>query len=468
MKIFNRHKTINIALALAMIMTMGSCKKALFEEPFEYLSPEAAFESPERIEKAAIGMYDQLQNAEFFGGRALVYVDQRGADVNPATFFGDIALFTPVTASNAFAASNYQGAYRTIGETNLFLKNMTKAGSIVDPAKAAQYTGEAKFIRSLCYFYLVNLYGQPYKFTAGATHLGVPLVLSSADVPFAESNMLPRATVGEIYNQMETDLKAAEAALPVGYNDAAVQNVARSTKGAAQALLARLYLYKGDYPNALLYANKVDPVKYKLNADPATTFRAYNTAESIFSVAMNGGDNPNTNHALGQHYSPSKRGDITVATNYIALMDQTKDLRFKNLIISQGGNFWTTKYTSVIDWVPVLRYAEIMLIKAEALANIATGVDATALALVNELRARSLADPITATDKADLIAKILIERRIELAFEGQGEFDFIRTGRNIPAHATVKEQVYGSDYIVFPIPFRETQINKNLVQNKGY
>ncbi|WP_316750483.1 RagB/SusD family nutrient uptake outer membrane protein [Pedobacter gandavensis] len=468
MKIFNRHKTINIALALVMILTMGSCKKSLFEEPFENLSPEQAFNSPERVEKAAIGMYDQLQNLDFFGGRILIYVDQRGADTNPATFFGDIALFTPVTANNTYAAGAYQGAYRTIGEVNLFLKNMEKAGSIVPANKVTQYTAEAKFIRSLCYFYLVNLYAQPYKFTAGATHLGVPLILKSADDPFSESTMIPRSTVAEVYNQIETDLKDAEVNLPVDYGDPALQNVARSTKGAAQALLARLYLYKGDFPNALTYSNKLIGVKYKLNTDPSTAFRIYNTNESIFSVAMNGGDNPNTNNALGQHYSPSKRGDITVAANYLALMDQTTDLRFKNLIILQGGSYWTTKFTNIVDWVPVFRYSEILLTKAEALANIATGVDPTALALVNEVRTRSLAAPIVATDKNDLIAKILVERRIELAFEGQGEFDFVRTGRNIPAHATVKEQAYGSDYIPFPIPFRETQINKNLIQNKGY
>ncbi len=468
MKIFNRYKTINIALAAVMVLTMGSCQKTLFEEPFQNLSPEAAFESPERVEKSAIGMYDQLQNREFLGGRILIYVDQRGADVNPATYFGDIALFTPVTANNAFAATAYEGGYRTIGEANLFLKNMAKAGDIVPANKVSQYTGEAKFIRALSYFYLVNLYAQPYKFTAGATHLGLPLVLTSTDAPFSAENMIGRSSVAEVYNQIETDLKDAEASLPVDYKNPTLQDVARATKGAAQALLARLYLYKGDYPNALAYANKLIGGKYSLNADPVSAFTDYSTAENIFSVAMNGGDNPNTNHALGQHYSPSKRGDITVSTEYIALLDQTKDLRFKDLILQQNGSFYTKKYTAVTDWAPVIRYAEIMLIKAEALANIATGVDVNALLLLNEVRQRSLADPVIAVTKADLIAKILVERRIELAFEGHGEFDFIRTGRGIPAHGTAKAQAYGSDYIVFPIPFHETQINPNLEKNPGY
>jgi hypothetical protein len=468
MKILNRYKTINIALAAVMVLAMGSCQKQIFEEPFANLSPGDAFQSPERVEKAAVGMYDLLQNREFLGGRVLIYTDQRGTDVNPASYFGDLALFSPVTSNNAFANTAWQGGYRTIGEANLFLKNMTAAGSIVPAAKVDQYTGEAKFIRSLSYFYLVNLYAQPYKFTAGASHPGVPLILESASDPFGSGTQVSRATVAAVYNQMETDLKEAEAKLPADYNDVTLQNTARATKAAAQALLARLYLYKGDYPNALIYANKFDGSKYALNADPATTFRLFTTNESIFSIAHNGGDNPNTNHALGQHYAPGLRGDITVSPEYVGLMDQTKDLRFKNLITSKGGLLYTTKYVSVSEWVPVIRYAEIMLIKAEALANISSTVDANALTIVNNLRARSLADPITASTKDELIAKILVERRIELAFEGQGEFDFLRTGRGIPAHSTAAAQAYGSNYVVLPIPFYDTQKNPNLAQNPGY
>src|SRR5690606_36304319 len=131
----------------------------------------------------------------------------------------------------------------------------------------------------------------------------------------------------------------------------------------------------------------------------------------------------------------------------------------------------TTKYTAVTDWVPVLRYSEILLIKAEALANLATGttVDATALALVNEVRQRSSpAETIVAATKQDLVNAILLERRIELAFEGQGLFEFLRTGRSVPEHGIVPEQPYGSDYVVFPIPFNDIQKNPNLVPNPGY
>ncbi len=109
--------------------------------------------------------------------------------------------------------------------------------------------------------------------------------------------------------------------------------------------------------------------------------------------------------------------------------------------------------------------------KAEALANLSSGtsVSGEALTLINQVRHRSdAATSIVASTKAELISKILNERRIELAFEGQGIFEFLRTGRDIPAHGTAKEQKWGASTVVLPFPQVEVQQNPNLVQNPGY
>ncbi|WP_448702644.1 RagB/SusD family nutrient uptake outer membrane protein [Mucilaginibacter sp. AW1-3] len=469
----NKYKIGTLALTAAFAFITSSCRKQLFQDPVNSLSPSSAFASADRAEKASVGMYDQLQNLNFFGGRVLIYVDCRGIDMNPPSYFAPLPTFVNETASETYTGQAWAGAYRTIGEANLFLANVAGASG-VPAAKIDQYTGEAKFIRSLCYFYLVNMWAQPYNFTAGATHPGVPLVLTSSSSPFDPSNAVPRATVAAVYNQMEADLLDAEAKLPLNYGDPAFSNVARATKGAARGLLARLYLYKGDYAKANTYADKIintaAPDNYVLNNDPLTAFRTFTTRESIFSVAMNGADNPNTNNALGQHYNPTKRGDIQLSSDFIGLMDITKDLRYKNLVLPSGTAYYSNKYLNTNDWVPVLRYAEILLIKAEALANLnATAVaDPVATSLVNEVRARSQASAIAPVTKADQIAAILTERRIELAFEGQAEFDFLRTGRGIPAHGAATAQAYGSNYVVLAIPKYDTDKNPNLVQNPGY
>lgn len=461
---------ILLSAGVVGILTLAGCKKGNFEDPFNSFAPETAFTTPDRIEKASVGMYDQLQNANFYGGWAIIFPDIRGIDATPSTYFGQMALYNTLLATDATVANAYRGAYRTIYETNLFLKYFTPNADKVSAEKANQYIGEAKFIRSLVYFSLVNLWAQPYSFTGDASHPGVPLVLDAADDPFAPSNQIARSSVAEVYNQIEADLIEAESKLPSRGGSSDFSVVARATKGAAQAMLARLYLYKGDMPKAEQYADLViNSGDYDLNASPDLTFGApYTTVESIFSVAHNGGDNPNTNNSIGQHYGSGARGDIPIFESYVELMEET-DLRRTLLTEEVSGAYWTTKYSAgTTDWVPVLRYAEVLLIKAEARARQATGVDAQALDLINEIRERSDATPVAPGSKEALIDAILIERRIELAFEGQASYDFLRTGRDIPAHSVVPAQEWGNNYMVLPIPKYDTDKNPSLVQNPGY
>jgi hypothetical protein len=422
-------------------------------------------------------MYDALQNANYFGGRVLIYADIRGIDATPATYFGNMALFNTLTSNDGTVAAAWQGAYRTIYEANLFMKNFAPAASLVTQAKANQYIGEAKFIRALCYFYLVNLWAQPYAFTTDASHPGVPLVLEAASDPFAASNQISRSSVKDVYAAIEADLLDAETKLPTTASVTdAYTRVSRATVGAARALLMRMYLYKKDYTNSNKYANLlINSGDYALNASPVTTFRTYTTPESIFSVAMDGGDNPNTNFAIGQHYGSTRRADIPISPDYVNLLDPTDKRRGNaggdSLVEYKSGAYWTRKYNAgTTDWVPVIRYAEVLLTSAEDLANLAPGTtpDPTAITLLNQVKARSNAVPVAPVTKAALFNEIYLERRRELAFEGQGSLDFLRTGNDIPAHSVVPLQKYGSDYTVLPIPKYDTDKNPNLQQNHGY
>ncbi len=467
-----KYRILNIVAVVVALSAMVSCKKeTLFSEPVSSISDVDAYSNASRIDKSAVGMYDALQNANFFGGRILVYVDQRGLDANQSSFFGEMGKFTTVTANDGTIAGAYQGAYRTIYQSNLFLKSFLPNIGLVPAAKADQYTGEAKFIRALCYFYLINLWAQPYGFTADNSHAGVPLVLDAAGDPFNSSNNLPRSTVKQVYDQMEADLLEAEAKLPASYPDAFTQ-VARATKGSARALLARLYLYKADYVKANTYADLViNSGNYALQPTIANVFSTYTTKESIFSVAMSGGDNPNTNNSLGQHYGINPgRGDVNITSDYLALMNIAVDKRYTTLTKVFSGSTWCTKYPGVtIDYVPVVRYAEILLIKAEALARTGTGVNAAALALVQQVRDRSTGGTIVVATQTDLINAILKEKRIELAFEGHNYLDLNRTKQDLPAHGFVTSaQPYGSNLRIFPIPTYDMQKNPNLVQNPGY
>ncbi|RKE52611.1 RagB/SusD family nutrient uptake outer membrane protein [Sphingobacterium detergens] len=462
--------------SIAFASLFSSCQKQTFEKPYSYLEPEEAFLNAERIAKTATGMYDALQNRDFLGGRALIYADIRAIDCSAGPYFVNVPNYENLTSNDLMVQAGFVGGYRTIYEANYFLKNIEKYKGRATPEDEAKYIAEAKFIRALSYFYIVNLWAQPYKFTNEGSHPGVALVLKAVDPNniFDASNQVPRNTVKEVYDQIIKDLNEALPALPkvpataTGRN---ISNVGRATQGAVNGLLARVYLYKQDYTKALEYANKVvTSNEYTLVPAIKDIFTDYTTTENMFSVAHSGGDNPNTNHSLSQHYSPGGRADIQVSPIFQNLMS-TNDARRKDLLTTTKDGIWNAKYNSVSNWVPILRFSEILLTKAEALANLETGTTANveALTLVNQVRHRS--DPsttVTASNKAELIAAVLKERRIELAFEGQGIYEFLRTGRNIPAHGIFNEQVWGSNKVIFPFPYSETQQNPNLVQNPGY
>ena len=454
-----------------------SCKKLIEQTPFTSIDPKDAFSTPDKIEKSSLGMYDALQDAEFLGGRALVYADIRGNDVKIAPFFGNVSTFNMIS-NDLIALNCWAGAYKTIYAANLFRKNLALYGTgKVNDALNKQYIAESKFIRALCYFYLVNLYAQPYNFTNDASHLGVPLVLEASSDPFSPANKVARNTVKEVYDQMIKDLTEAFPDLPKTYSDVYFDR-ARATKGAAQGLLARVYLYKRDWNNAITMCDSIKTLGiYQLSSNPydnwaGAIYTSIANKERIFSVAMNNADNPNTNNAIGQHYGA--RRDIAISTTYLDLpnfsaTDARKSAQFIRVV---NGNSYTGKYFDNVNdsWVPILRYAEILLIKAEALTQRDTTIAAPdAIGILNQVRARSNATDLNPITYLELLKNIWNERRIELAFEGQGSFDFLRTKRDIPARPPDHPlQISGSDFVIFPIPIREIQQNSNLKQNPGY
>ncbi|GAB2965906.1 RagB/SusD family nutrient uptake outer membrane protein [Hymenobacter coalescens] len=499
---------------LGLLLTGTSSCDLLQQDSPSAFSPDEAFSSPGRIAQSATGMYDALQNRDFLGSRALVYNDVRSDDVDPPGRFSSLATGN-ITTSDAFAADAWTGGYQSMYMANYFMREVDKrGGGGLTPEAYSQYMGEAKFIRALCHFTLVNMYAQPYKFKPNGAHPGIPLQLTALDGTEAyDPNLLtPRATVAEVYNQVEQDLLAALQQLPESNPQG---DIMRANKDAARGLLSRVYLYKGEYDKARQYAEQViNGGRHQLNTTAYAEFRTmvpltdgkYFTSEAIFAIAMSQSDNPNTNHAIGNHYAPGT-GDISVSwfrnqlpgpaptptnpnpTNTAA----NTDLRRLQLLERRGQFFWTRKYASLLEgstavstsnvaaWIPIVRYPEMLLTYAEAKAEQANGIDADALAALNQVRNRS--KPTSApvytvasfSSKQDFIEAILRERRYELAFEGHRLFDLFRRGRNVPAHGgndlnnpQVPELPYGSTRAVLPIPPNEIARNPKLEQNDGY
>ncbi|HML63442.1 MAG TPA: RagB/SusD family nutrient uptake outer membrane protein [Dysgonomonas sp.] len=475
----NIYKAISVFIC---VVGLNSCQyDAVNDNPY-YMgeTPEQIMSSAEKIDAAAIGMYDALQNAEFLGGRAQIYVDVRGLDVNPVSYFNALSTYV-MTSTDGYASDNWEGGYRTIYEANVFLEGIEANKNLVDESLYLKYTGEARFIRAICYLYLLNFYGQQYT-TAG--DLGVPLITKAYDggTAFTESLNVTRSTVADCYKFIVDDLKYAETNLPGSYDDS-YQNAFRATKAAARAILSRAYLYQKDWDNAITYANKVispsdGALSYELVKDQkADVFTALITGskEIVFFVAHNKGDNPNTNNSLGQHYGQLGRADIQVNPTFVSSFEDTDTRKTQLLALDKNGAWWNEKYRGLsYDNAPIIRYAEVLLNKAEALVYKSKTVNADAISLINEIRTRSKASEVKSADFAswtELKDFILAERRRELCFEGHASFDLFRSEKGIPAgrgSVSTPAMSYPNDLFTLPIPNSDIQKNKNLVQNKGY
>jgi len=485
----------NIPVLLAAMGLLGaSCNKVVDTVPVQVLTTDLAFSSAARIESSTIAAYEGLQSAEFLSGRALIYVDLLGDDVvDKNLFFGDLSR-ADMLSNNGTPAAVWNAAYNSIARANRAIAGITANSGLLTAAKASQLIAEARFVRATAHFYLVNFFGQPYGFSADASHAGVPLITQSFTTNDPAANKA-RNTVKEVYDAIISDLNDGVTNLPAAQINLYNTKV-RATKAAAAALLARVHLYKGDFANARTVSGAVTSGTYgvfQLRPTPGGAFgpNNYQTSETIWSIPNNANDNPNTNNALPQHYMDKGRNDLIVSptftntsTNpYFAADDLRRGLILKGTTAATNPFNFTQKYPDVAtraDWAPILRYAEVLLTNAEATARLAGGIDASAITTLNLVRNRSRVSAPEYTvasfaSKDALIDAILGERRIELAFEGHRLWDLLRVKRNVTGRllgATLDMLpviTYGADKSIFPIP--QAELDKSvgvLKQNPGY
>ncbi|HTH32046.1 MAG TPA: RagB/SusD family nutrient uptake outer membrane protein, partial [Lacibacter sp.] len=273
------------------------------------------------------------------------------------------------------------------------------------------------------------------------------------------ADKVPRAKVAAVYTQIIADLTDAEAKLPS-------TNGFFATKNAAAALLARVYLQKRDYANARDAANRViTSNRYTLAGTYAEAFPYNggnpfgNTTEDVFAlqVTTNSGVND-----FQTFFSADSRGDITITNEHLNLYEPT-DERLDLFYVS-GGSVYSGKNDNVYGNVHTIRLAEMYLIRAEANFRLSTTVGATPLSDINRIRNRvNLASKLTLT-----LDEILLERKLELAFEGFNLSDIKRLGIVTGYFTGGGGLPATSNKLVLPIPEREIRVNPNLTQNEGY
>ena len=482
---------------LLIAVVSSSCHKQVLDiDPQNLLNSELAYSTPAKIEANVIATYDGLQSKDFLSGRALVYIDLLGDDIyDRNNFFTELPRFN-LLSNSGLVAGVWTAGYDAIARANRAIAGVAENSSKLAGTKANEYIAECKFVRAVANFYLVNFFAQPYNFTADASHIGIPIITKSFTYNDPEANQ-PRSTVAEVYALIIKDLTEALADLPLaypGYANNTYHTKTRGTKAAASAFLSRVYLYKGDYANAKKFSKDVIDGTYGiygLNGNVSTVYTSgasqYNTNETIWSIPANINDNPSSNVSLSQHYSPTSRADLAVSSIFL---DETKNKYFsaddkrRALIVTGTGPLaatrFTGKYTSLTDWAPIMRYAEVLLTYAEAQARTAATIDADALAKLNLVRDRArVGKPQYTTGSFanfnEFIDAILGERHVELAFEGHRFWDLMRVKASVTnkfdsdGSTLMPVQAFGSLKNIFPIPQLEVDKSKKvLAQNEGY
>jgi tetratricopeptide (TPR) repeat protein len=446
-------RLISIISAVVLCGAFTGCQKYLNLEPSQYISDKIALISDENVKHVLIGAYSDfalpaiyggniLRNSELLGGNG--EIQWVGTYIDPRQIFNKTMLTT-----NSEADLQWEDSYKVINTTN----NILSALAVVNDADRDRVQGEALFLRGLMYFDLVRFFADQYQFNVANTQFGVPLVLDPTQGITANS-FVTRNTVDEVYAQVIADLTLAVTKLPV-------DNDVYASKGAANALLARVYLQKGDYTDARDAANAViSSGAYTLMTAYADVFNNdNNTTEDIFATQITPQDRFSS---MTEFFSVpefgGRDGDIDILQAHLDLYS-ANDQRLSLFFLGNGAmrcGKWNNQY----GVVNLIRLAEMYLIRAECNIRLSTAVGDTPLADYNVIHTRAGLDPAVSITLDD----VLYERRLELAFEGFKIHDIRRL------HQSFDIYVYNDPKLLFPIPDREIEANPKLKpqQNPGY
>jgi starch-binding outer membrane protein, SusD/RagB family len=446
-------RILSILTIVASVLFFTACDKLLDLEPYQNISEELSLESDANVKSVLKGAYSQFDDPAIYGGCLLRNSELLGAADEcmwTGTYSGPRQIYNKqMNSSNEDATSQWIDSYQVINIAN----NVLSALDVVDEADRDRVEGEALFLRSLMYFDLVRYFAQQYQTGSAATLLGVPIVLTPTR-GIDENSFVSRNSVEEVYIQVIADLTAAAAKLPE-------ENEVYATSGAATALLARVYLQKGDYANARNAANTViSSGLYELQPTYTDVFNNNdNSAEDIFATQITPQDRFS---AMTEFFSVpeygGRDGDIEILEGHLNLYltgDERRDLFFLG-----NGGMRSGKWNNMYGVVNLIRLAEMYLIRAESNIRLSSTVGATPLADYNIIHERAGLLPATTVT----LDNILLERRLELSYEGFRIHDQRRL------HEDVGTLPYDDPKLVFPIPFRETEANPNLKgqQNPGY
>lgn len=464
-------KTIKLLLVCSLL---GACKKDFLTLVPQSQATEAGFyKTTADITVAVTGAYAPLQSILLYDGNFITMMEARGDNVedqNPGANAGrDYTIDRFITtADNVAIGGAWRGLYDAIARCNTTLAHLDV---VANTGLRAQYEGELRFLRALHYFNIVRLWG------------AAPLVLKP--VTTGEAKQLGRNSVAEIYAAIEDDLTSAGALLPPVFT--AKGDVGRATAGAAKALLGKVFLTEKKYAQAATVLKELLPVNdnpYQYNLLPAVAdvFNINNemNAEIIFAVRYDK-TIAGQGHVLNNYFNqPALDPNLL---NAYGATDARRALLNTTLV---SGSRPVNKYYDTYDPITklmgrdylILRYADVLLMYAEALNETGYTNDSTGDAFVylNKIRTRAGAvafTPAMLPDQTSFRNAVLQERRLEFPLELQRWFDLVRTNTAMEAmqQSGLTTLTIQSWQLLYPVPQSEIDLMNDPVtfpQNEGY
>ncbi|WP_298238545.1 RagB/SusD family nutrient uptake outer membrane protein [uncultured Algibacter sp.] len=447
-------KTVTAFVGLSMLLC--SCESSLdVDPPGTTLIGDLAYADESTIAASMNGIYFTMASegnfySGAFNGDLSSLSDQAKLATTTDANIIQIAK-NNVLADNLTVQSIWENSYRTIYQANVFLEKVSGRTDI-DITLRDQFLGEAKFLRALCYFQLVNYYG------------AVPLATTSDAITNAN---LSRTADTEVWDFIQSELEASIGLLPTSI-DAHDSSRSRATSAAAQGLLARVHLYRQNWQDAITMATAViNNPEYSIDLPvPGDFISLYDddVPETVFELFMGEFGNFVSDILLGSAWDDPQ---LFLRDKFVNSFE-AGDLRGDAFVVpAADGNFAYNKFDNDSglndDRQKIIRLSEMYLIRAEASLQLPSPDLTTATDDINEIRNRAGLADTAATTKQDLLDAVAQERYIELAFEGHRWFDLIRTGKLDEVMSAEKPDDWNlADDRYMPIPDAEIGVNPNL------
>lgn len=496
-------KTLTIQLIIfravlpLLLVVAGGCSEDFIDlSPVSNQNVESFFTNQDDLDNALTGAYASLQLDGLYGNSMPILGELRSDNAEMGSTAGSRSSYYALSQFNTQATfslydDTWDDHYVGISRVNLILSRIDDIDDLEDSYRE-RVTGECRFLRALFYFNLVRVFGD------------VPLVIKELTT-IEEAYSYGRTSTDEVYAQIIEDFAYAQDVLPTTVDS---DEVGRATSGAAAALLGKVYLTTQDYQSARDQLKEViESGSYSLLSDYADLWDVSNEnhLESIFDVQWEASSTYSTGSEYSEHFFPygfsgfsfsTTSGGFNVPTEDLVAAYEDGDLR-KDISLQESwmngddeitgleGRYCTkyadypeTSSTGANDNWPVIRYADVLLMYAEALNEIGYQAGGEAFTYLNAVRNRAGLEDKTAANsdaslsvdsQADFRLAVEQERRVELAIEGHRWFDLVRTDRAIEV---MSEQVSGgiSDYqLLYPIPQTQIDVNPDkITQNPGY